>query len=502
MSQKKAKEKKYVEPLTKVAWIALIIGFIAFVFSGGRWNIFITAWIWPFAFLYFSRETKCVRQFMLLAAAIVIGHIIKWLNVLDAGYIIDAVFCIVWAICWILPFVVDRLLHTKFRGTIKTLLFPSVFTSIEILRSFLIVGSFGSTAYTQAGVLPLVQVTSIIGSFGLSFLILWFGSVLVHVAESGFKWKSAKRTVCIYLAVLVAAFGYGSVRLITSPVDNSETVRVATIISPYYSVFSDGEYEALPYEESKEYFVSEVERAAEGGAEIACWSEEAFAIADTDEADFITTAKILSKEYDLYMVLAYETADTDNSDAGLSVNKSVIVEPDGNVTEYIKTKLVPVTESPYYVKGTGNIPTVVTEKTVISSVICFDSDYPCYIHGFGAQTNEHFEDTDILFVPSWDWQSVEKAHTKGAEFRAIENGVSFVKPSYDGISEAVDYQGHVLMSFDTDDTGFDTVQFVNVPVNGVDTVYSKIGTVVDFALIAFGLVMIVVGIISGRRKND
>ena len=501
MGKKKRKEKKYVEPLTKAAWVALIIGFIAFVFSSGRWNIFITAWIWPFAFLYFSRQTKSVKQFMILVAAIIVGHVIKWLNVLDAGYIIDAVFCIIWALCWVLPFIIDRLLHTGFKGTVKTLLFPAVFTSVEILRSFLIVGSFGSTAYIQTGVLPLVQVASIVGSFGLSFLILWFGSVLVHVAEGGFKWTYAKRAVCVYLAFLIAVLSFGSIRLIATPVDDSETVKVASIISPYYRAFSDGEYEELPYEESKGYLISETERAAEGGAEIACWSEEAFALLDTDEADFIETAKTLSKTYDMYMVLAYETADTDNSEEGLAINKSLIIEPEGNVTEYIKTKLVPVTEAPYYVKGTGNIPTVVTDKTVISSVICFDSDYPCYVHGFGAQTNENFEDTDILFVPSWDWQSVEKAHTKGAEFRAVENGFTFVKPSYDGISEAVDYQGHVLMSFDTEETGFDTVQFADVPINGVDTIYSKIGTIVDFALIAFGVLMIIIGIVFVRRKQ-
>ena len=35
--------------LKKTAWVMLGIGFAAFLFSSGRWNCGVTAWIWPFA---------------------------------------------------------------------------------------------------------------------------------------------------------------------------------------------------------------------------------------------------------------------------------------------------------------------------------------------------------------------------------------------------------------------------------------------------------------------
>ena len=76
-----------------------------------------------------------------------------------------------------------------------------------------------------------------------------------------------------------------------------------------------------------------------------------------------------------------------------------------------------------------------------------------------------------------------------------------MKPTYDGISTAVDYQGHVINKFDTDDTGYDTVQFADIPTDSVDTFYSQYGTVIDFILGISGIVMVLAGIMLGRRKK-
>ena len=81
MSRKKNGEKKIVEPLNRITLLILAVGFAAFVLSSGRWNIALMAWMWPFAFLYFSRQTKSKKQFMLLVLAIAVGQIIKWLNI-------------------------------------------------------------------------------------------------------------------------------------------------------------------------------------------------------------------------------------------------------------------------------------------------------------------------------------------------------------------------------------------------------------------------------------
>lgn len=496
--RKNVETKKSAESMNRLTFLMLGIGFAAFVFSSGRWNIPLMSWIWPFAFLYYSRKTKTKKQFMLLAAAIEVGQIIKGWNLLAVGWALDAALSAVLALCWVAVFVADRLLYDKFTGFVSTLLFPAAIVSMEFLRTFAPLGTFGAAAYTQAGNLPLMQIVSVIGSFGMSFLVMWFGSVLLHAVDRGTAWK---KTAAIYAVIMILVFAYGGVRMTAAPVDYSETVRVASIVCPFYEKLSPGIYETFAYEKSKAYLISGAEGAAEGGAQIAAWNEASFTINDSDEADFLKTAKELSSRYNMDMVLPYVVPDTDDSEGGRWVNKLEIITPDGSSTEYIKTKLVPLIEDVYYVRGTGQIPTVVTENAIISAVICFDDSYVSYVHGFGAETDEAFEDTEILFAPSWDWNTVDKLHTEASEFRAIENGLSVVKPTYDGISTAVDHQGRVIKRFDTNDTGFDTVQFADIPTDRTDTFYFRFGTIIDITFGLFGIVMVVVGIVQTRRKN-
>lgn len=475
----------------------MAIGFLAFLFSSGRWNVPFTAWIWPAAFLCYSRSTQSVRGFLPLAAAIALGNVLRWLNVLDAGYVVDAALCLLWSVCWILPFIADRLLFKHLPAWLSTLLLPGAFVTLEFLRHFTLLGSYGVTAYTQSGFLPLVQSVSLIGSFGLSFLILWFGPVLLYVCGKEKQWQGV---LAVYLAVVSGLLVFGGVRLHTAP-EAAQTVKTASVIGPYYRKFSDDTYEVLSYDDSLAAFTAEAERAAKGGAQAACWNEEAFNIPDTMEADFLVAAAKTANAHDMILVLAYETEDTDGSDGGLSTNKLMIIQPDGTMQSYIKTHLVPVIEAPEYVKGPGAVATVRTEKGVFSAVICFDDSYISFNHGFGAKVTEDFPKTDILFAPSWDWSSVAAAHTKSAAFRAVENGYALVKPTYGGLSAVVDRYGRELYLSDIAETGYDSVCCTDVPVAGQQTFYGRYGNVIDLAFAIFGLIPIPVGILFRSRRK-
>ncbi len=475
----------------KSVWIALTVGFLAFVFSSGRWNIPFTAWIWPAAFLYYSRSVNTIRAFLPLTAAIALGNVIRWLNMFDSGYLIDAVFAIIWSICWILPYIADRLLYKRLPGWLSTMLLPGAFTSLEFLRHFTFFGSYGATAYTQTGFLPLVQSVSLIGSFGLSFLIIWFAPVFLYVFKKESNWRGI---LAVYLIIISSFLVFGTVRLYTVP-ESAKTVRTASIIGPYYGDFGADEYNGLSYDESAAYLTVEVERAAKDGAKIACWNEEAFCIEAAKENDFLDIAAKLSKSYDMTLFLAYETEHSEKNDGELNYNKLMIIQPDGTRIEYIKTHLVPVTEAPLYVNGSGEIPTIRTKSGVFSGIICFDDSYISFNHGFGAKLNEDFKNTDIMFVPSWDWSSVAVAHTKSAAFRAIENGYALVKPTYDGLSTVVDRYGNELFLSDISECGYDSVSVIDVPVAGRQTFYGKYGNIVDLFYACFGMIFILFGTI-------
>lgn len=479
--------KKQTTDLIK--WVALALGAIAYVFSSGRWNFFLTAWIWPAAFLYFGRQAKR-WEFALLTVLLTAGQVLKWFGLLytEPGLII--LLCALWGLSRALPFLADRLIARRMPGVaLRSLVFPAVFTALELLNALLPMGSLGMMAYTQSGILPLVQVVSVLGCCGLSFLLWWFGSAAVTVLERRQGWK---RLAGVYLALLAAVFAFGGIRLAVSAAKRADTVRVACVVAPCQD--ANGKDRQFSY---RLYLSPEARRAADGGAKIACWNEGAFLCSSSEEAVMFAEAKELASTHRMTLIIGY-TCYTYHEVR----NKSVIVLPDGSVTEYLKTNLVPITEGG--VRGTGEIPTVVTENGIISNVICFDDTCFDYVRGAGANTNEHFRDTDILFVPAWDWDVVKNVHSNMSEFRAVENGEALVKPTQEGITTVVDAYGRRILRSDTADTGFDTVQFADVPIRSVHTVYGLLGAVTDLGFGLFGLALLVYGtltVLKSKRKE-
>jgi apolipoprotein N-acyltransferase len=83
------------------------------------------------------------------------------------------------ALVGFLPYLLDRLLARRLGGQIGTLVFPLAVTTVSYL--FALVGpfgTFGNLAYTQYGNLPLLQLLSVTGIWGLDFLMSWLASLV------------------------------------------------------------------------------------------------------------------------------------------------------------------------------------------------------------------------------------------------------------------------------------------------------------------------------------
>ena len=80
-----------------------------------------------------------------------------------------------------------------------TLVAPLAFTAWEFMTlAYNPMGSWGSLAYSQYGNLPLMQLVSITGLWGLTFLITWFGATVNWAWEQSFAWPAIRRSVVTY----------------------------------------------------------------------------------------------------------------------------------------------------------------------------------------------------------------------------------------------------------------------------------------------------------------
>ncbi len=139
------------------------------------------------------------------------------------------------AIVTTLPYLLDRVLARRLGGLLGTLVFPLAVTTVWYLFALLnsSSGTFGNPAYTQYGNLPLLQLLSVTGLWGIDFLMYWLASVVNWAWERGFAWSRVRGGTVLYGSLLALVLLFGGARLALFPAQGS-TVRVAgiSLLSP------------------------------------------------------------------------------------------------------------------------------------------------------------------------------------------------------------------------------------------------------------------------------
>ena len=482
-------------------WLALAAIFI--LFSNGKWNIPAATWLFLAFALRFWRTQPLKRGFIIYAFVSMVPFYFAWQGLVPIPGIGYFIFVVIICLCIALTFLTDRLLAPRLKGFVSTLVFPLAMVTMQYIMTLASpYGSFGSLAYTQYGNLPLLQILSVTGLSGITFLLAWFASVVNWAWEQQFEWKKVWRGVVTYAGILAVLLLAGGASLTSPPA--SDTIRMAAIpateifemsqgIRDSAQRFLSGEITETELESIRTEFnantddlLERSEREARAGASIIFWSEGGSYVLKEDEAAFIGRGRMLARQEGIYLGMALATL---NSGHRLAENKIVLIEPSGEIAwEYFKARPVPGESS---VRGDGEILTLDTPYGKIAAAICFDMDFPNLIRQAGEAG------VDVMFNPANDWEEVASLRMRMATFRAIENGFSLVRPTSNGFSVAADYQGRVLAITDYV-TSEDPVMIAYIPTKGVKTIYSQIGDL--FAWLCMAGLVTIIGWVVVRRK--
>lgn len=354
-------------------------------------------------------------------------------------------------------------------------------------------------AYTQYENLTLLQILSITGIYGVTFLIFWFAAVCNWMWERGFAWSEVRRGALAFVAVVLAVLAFGGARLeFFRP--QASTVRVASLTRPDIDLFPSRKVAQRAFTgtataddvraireratEINDDLLRRTEREARAGARIIFWGESNAYVFKEDEPALLERAADLAREYDAYVGVGVGTWNRDSSKP--LENKIVLLDPEGNVAwENWKAIPVPGGEAAVSALDDGNIKSVATPHGNVAGVVCFDMDFPGFLHEAGSL------DVDVMLVPSNDWKEIDPWHSHMARFRGIEQGFNMVRHVSNGLSMTSDHQGRVLNTMDHFTTT-DRVLISHVPTRGVRTVYSRIGDTFAW-LCAIALVACVAG---------
>jgi len=482
--------------------LLLLVGTLLVGFSMGRWLLPLAAWIGPVLVMRYARDHRGWRGYLLVFAGCILSFIIGFMAMwLGAGWPLPlvAILPVFYGLLWSLPYLADRLVSTRLTGFASTLVYPLAATTIEFVNNQTNpIGVWGETGFTQYGNLPIMQLASVTGMIGITFLMGWFASVVNWAWEHRSRRAEMLRGVAVFGMVLAAVFAYGLLRL--NLVSSGATVRVAGItaesahaVGERLSGAQDPAAAARPlFEAHWEMYFAETAREAQAGAQVIVWPEVAGMVFASEEAPFIARAQQVARQNGVYLAIPLFIFDPVAVALRPIENKLLVIDPSGAIViDHIKY-------GGHIVEGVrlgdGKLQAVTTPFGVLSGVICWDADYPEIIQQTGQNG------TGLLLVPSSDWFEIDPLHSHMAVFRAVENGTSLVRQTDNGLSIAVDPYGRVLAQ--TDFFGStDRTMVAQVPTQHVATIYTAFGRWFEWLCLFGFLIMVARAVIAGRQMK-
>ena len=461
--------------------VLLILAIVSGIFLSPKWTIAFAAWIHFTVLLRYYRDSNW-KGYLISIPILTISVYIAQVDVIPLDPVSMLVFLLVVTTIGILPYLIDRLIYRFIPGWISTLIFPTFFTLFNYFVDMGPQGTWGNVAYSQFQFLSLMQLSSITGIYGVNFLIYWFASSTNFFYERRLAGQRPQPAILIMPIILFLSIGYGMVRLKATKIEK-QPVKLATITmdnllvskSMYQCAFGK-DIEIPKYVSQSDPIVLELQKGmiafmgdpdhpkfddvyeqmdnhlnkylqatkvvANEGAKIVTWSEGAITNIKSREAEYLKRISSLADELNIY--LFFPTAVFHPEKVGVEErfieNKVLTFDPEGKLLNtYFKN--IPIFGVEPSFPGDGNIPVIETPYGNLSPIICYDADHPQLIQQVSNLS------TDMLVVPTGDWKAISPYHTYMAAVRCIENGVSMLKSTSNGLSAVIDDKGRILKSY-------------------------------------------------------
>jgi apolipoprotein N-acyltransferase len=302
--------------------------------------------------------------------------------------------------------------------------------------------TFGSIAYSQVDFLPVLQVASLAGLAGITFLLFF-----IPGAVATGRLHATAPAALLLAAILL----WGRGRSKAEPA-GTERIPVGVIASDLFVAAPDAQRRLL------HEYADSAARLADGGARLVVIPEKIAVIKEIpiEEIDqmFGEAAK-----HGARVVVGLERWTPD-----AKLNEARVYASNGTVeADYEKHHMLPPMES-YLLVGNArvNLP------GHIGVEICKDMDFP-------ELSREYSQDgAGLMIVPAWDFRSDGWLHSRMAVVRGVESGFGLVRSAKDGLLTVSDSRGRIIGEQRSDAAKF-TVLVTEARVEHESTLYAKWG---------------------------
>ena len=479
---------------TQVA-LGLAISAAMFFFGTGLSPVWPFLWLAPIPVLWLALRLSASQAFLVAAAAFALGSLNEWAYLTAVVPLWVSILNSLGPACFFgLAVLLFRSRMLKGHAVQAALIVPAFWVAYEYISEAISVhGTIGNISYSQMNFLPILQIASATGIWGISFSIFLFAAVCAALFNPASV--KEKRTLAIGLAAyLICVLGYGYWRLVSMPKD-SPVIKVGLIAS------DDSANLVVPTTEDASYafdrFGKQIQSMASEGIQLFVLPEHSGPVTDASEPATDAKFEQLARQTHAFIAVG-----VDRIMPKVSRNQERLYAPNGTLlATYDKHHLLPHWEDrftpstertslsvPYGAMCEGPDATQPAHRAAVSTAsgkwgleICKDMDFPRLSRQYAR------DGVALMVVPAWDFTVDGWLHGRMAIMRGVEGGFSIARSAKKSILYATDDRGRVIAERDSGLVPFATV-VATVPVRHDATIYSRFGD--WFAWFNLGLLIV------------
>lgn len=452
-----------------------------------RWPLM---WIAPVPVLLYALRSPAGRAGLVAFAGTLLGGLNLWgyMRILGAP-----------PVAWVASFGLEAVVFAAAvllmralarRGAVwgAWLALPAAWAAFEFVRNLLWPhGSAACFAYSQLKFLPFLQLASLTGPWGMSFVLVLFASGLaLGIHGWGAERGRAVRVMGATAAVVAAVLIFGAVRLAGR--QPGPEVRVGLVAS-------DAGKNWLPAQPGAptERLLTEYAQQAQGlmarGAQVVVIPENLGVVTQGDVAQVDAIFQPVADASGAMLV-----AGVSDATGRAAYNEARVYAPGVPVRTYHKHHLLPPFETRIFTPGHGRlvfngVGPAAGDRWGVE--ICKDMDFTRPALGYGRAG------AGLMLVPGWDFVVDAFWHGHIAVMRAVEDGFGLARAAKHSTLFVADDRGRVIAETASDSSEFATL-LATVPAGHDRTLFEMWGD--WFGWVAVGLlILVLVRLTAGRR---
>ncbi|HEY3760511.1 MAG TPA: apolipoprotein N-acyltransferase [Verrucomicrobiae bacterium] len=451
-------------------WLAIIAG-ILLALAFPKFNIAGFAWIAPGLLVFAARNRSGGDAFRIGYVGGLIFWLISlyWLLLIPAfgypilGWIALSAFMAGFFGVWL--WLVNWKANSWGMRVVWALAGAAAWVALEMIRARILGGfPWSFVGVSQFKMTPLIQIASVTGVYGVSFLVVWAslclysaGRMIFEKSRSRFAWQPE---IFLPLFVVAGLFAWGEFKMLRPSEPGissiSHTLRV-TLVQP--SIPQNLIWDQTVNSNRFAQFLVQSSNALTNETDLLLWPESA--VPGLDDATFQAITNLIRLHHTWIIFNADDVEPKTNAtpnDPYDDYNAAFLFDPNGGWDSiYHKQKLVifgeyiPLARYLPFIKWftpitggyqAGNEPVQFQAgKAQTSPLICFEDSFP-QLARHATQTNTDF--LVNLTNDGWFGNSAEQwQHMADALFRAVENGIPLVRCCNNGVTCWIDGNGRI-----------------------------------------------------------